>query len=111
MINFVLKIFLQKRNEFQKQRQIKKETRDKKLVLKKSICNQIALWKNIRKYQALDFFNLPISSSSMIISPEECDLVDDILSCLQGFHGKFITPNKLNIPLTFNIHSSIGMLI
>jgi hypothetical protein len=46
---------------------MKKETKDKKLVLKKSVCNQLPLWKNIRKYQALDYFNIPVSSFSMII--------------------------------------------
>lgn len=43
------------------------------------------------------------------MSQEKHDLIDDILSCLQGFHGKFITPNKLDTPLTFNIHESIGL--
>lgn len=63
----MLKIYFQKRNEFQKQRQIKKEIKDKKLVLKKNLSNQFPLWKNTRKYQALDYFNIPITTSSMII--------------------------------------------
>lgn len=42
-------------------------------------------------------------------SPEEYDLIDDILFCLQGYPGKYITPNNLNTPITFNLHESIGM--
>ncbi|XP_001949102.3 gamma-tubulin complex component 2 [Acyrthosiphon pisum] len=97
---------IEKRNEFQKQRQMKKEIREKKVVLKKSVCKQTPLWKNLRKYQALDYFNIPMTSSDTTY-PEEHDLVDDILSCLQGFHTKFINPNKLETPLTFNINKTI----
>jgi len=45
------------------------------------------------------------------INPEEHDLVSDILSCLQGFHTKFINPNNFEIPLTFSINEPIGLLI
>ncbi|VVC35810.1 Hypothetical protein CINCED_3A025111 [Cinara cedri] len=101
---------IEKRNEFQKQRQIKKEIKEKKIILKKSVYNQTPLWKNSRKYQALDYFSMPMTYSIITnhICPEEYDLVNDILSCLQGFHGKFITHNKHDVPITFNIHESIG---
>lgn len=33
--------------------------KSKKAVLKKHIDNQTPLWKNLRKYQALDYFNIP----------------------------------------------------
>lgn len=48
-------MFLQKTNELQK-RQLKKEN---KVISKQSICNQTTLWKNSRKYQALDYFTIP----------------------------------------------------
>ncbi|XP_050059565.1 gamma-tubulin complex component 2-like [Aphis gossypii] len=97
---------IEKRNEFQKQRQIKKEIKEKKIILKKSVSKQTPLWKNLRKYQALDYFNIPITCYNTT-NPEEHDLVGDILSCLQGFHTKFINPNNLEIPLTFSINEPI----
>lgn len=100
------KVEIEKRNEFQKQRQMKKEIKEKKVVLKKSVCKQTPLWKNLRKYQALDYFNIPMTCSDTTY-PEEHDLVDDILSCLQGFHTKFINSNKLETSLTFNINEAI----
>jgi len=46
---------------------MKKEIKEKKVVLKKSVCKQTPLWKNLRKYQALDYFNIPMTCYSMII--------------------------------------------
>lgn len=53
-------------NEFQKLRQIKKEIKEKNLVVKNKLCNQTPLWKHLRKYEALDHFNIPITYSSTI---------------------------------------------
>jgi len=47
---------------------MKKELREKKVALKKSVCKQTPLWKNLRKYQALDYFNIPMTNSGMIIN-------------------------------------------
>lgn len=41
--------------------------KEKKVVSKKIVSNQTPLWKDSRKYQALDFFDIPSIYSSMII--------------------------------------------
>lgn len=41
--------------------------KEKKVVLKKSVGHQMPLWKNSRKYQALDHFNIPTTYSSMVL--------------------------------------------
>lgn len=59
---------MQKRNEFQKQRQMKIETKEKKVVLKKNVySNQTPLWKDIRKYQSLDYFNISVTRPSTLV--------------------------------------------
>ncbi|XP_050430669.1 gamma-tubulin complex component 2-like [Adelges cooleyi] len=94
-------------NEYQKQQELK--TKDKKIT-KSNVYYVCPLWKNVRKYQALDYFDIIMASTHFDQPPiEQKFIINDILSCLQGFHGQFISLVKHDTKINFKINESIGL--
>ncbi|XP_050523882.1 gamma-tubulin complex component 2-like [Daktulosphaira vitifoliae] len=100
-----LKDQIEIRNEFQKQQQIK--LKEKEISMKTNTNHACPLWKNIRKYQGLDYFDI-VSTNTDVSSIEQTFIIEDILCCLQGFHGQFIKPYKHGTSISFKINASIG---
>lgn len=72
-------------------------------------------WSTSRPHMSMDFIDEPNISPAAPISAvpslsQESILIEDLLSCLHGFHGKYITAEPLSNPFdprTFQISDSV----